>query len=980
MSHITGVVQSVSPAIVIGPDSGQPATAANTWGLDFAHTPAAGGTKLVVLHFRNASLPAGNRLEVDLGYGTDVFTAADGSEFWTRPVNVYVVPGGKVPIRYVTNGAANGGVQLDIYARGERHVGEQGHNSISNSDPFLGATPYLEPTYDPFWYCMDPPQWENVATVPAADVRARVARSVGMILSIEEGEVPGEGLLISTCSVTLIDSDTVICAGHCHTPAEALTSSVTFDYQTDGSGNRPSGYNAKFYKVKSVVRHRYEGYYDYSLLKLAEAPPGIPAIQMRPDIPAPGEQVFGVHHPNGAVKKLSIRHPGFTTVLSSDQNAVTVPREFHVSGGSSGSGLFDTAGRIVGVCSYGTPCATPPDALRYYPTASIIRDIAPAPSAPALTRDVMVVLDHSGSMAETDAGGRVKIEAARDALSLFVQLVRANTGNRLGLVSFSTTAKLEAAIAAVTQVEKTDLIGLAPFVGGKVGALTPDGATSLGAGLDAARQQFPVPGANPRSILLLTDGMENTPPLVAAVAGGLGGIDVHAVGFGTPANLDGALLTSLTASHNGVYSQAESGLALEKFFSHAFGNIFEAGLLADPEFVLPEDQHSGKALDFQVCGEEAVTIVVGWDRTDARLDFKVTTPGGSMVVIGSAGVEAASGRTWHFVRLALPHAGERDGLWQVTPFRPGGGGEFPAGGPELRYFVNVIPTGGPRLVRWADPQRYYTGDQLNPLVALRYDGAGWPRHAEAKVTITAPQAGAGNILAKAKLGPAAVVDGDTIPPRQATLAALEKEAGAPLVSYAEQTVELSEESADTEGRFEEGALFGVPLPDLLAVEGNYTFRYQATYGKSCRATRELFRSLHVEVGIDPDGTETTVKPTGKLPNGKQGGTIVIVPRDRFGNQVGPGKGGDVSIGGAGGTTVTGPPQDNGDGSYTVPVEWDPGAPQGPGLVIGQPERPPVVVHDPQAGKGGGKQWPWLIWLLLLIIFILLILLLVALLT
>ncbi len=979
MSHITGIVQSVAPAIVIGPDSGSPPAAANTWELNFAHTPAPEGTKLVVLHFRNAGLPANNRLEVDLGYGTDVFTAADGSEFWTRPVNVYVLPGGKVPIRYVADGATTGGVQLDMYARGERHPGEPGHPSISNSDPFLGTTPYPEPTYDPYWYCMDPPQWENVATVAAGDVRARVARSVGMILSIEAGEVPGEGLLISTCSVTLIDADTVICAGHCHTPAEALTSSVTFDYQTDGSGNRPSGYNAKFYNVKSVVRHRYEGYYDYSVLKLAEAPSGIPAIQMRPDIPAPGEQVFGVHHPNGAVKKLSVRHPGFTTVLSSDQNAVTVPREFHVSGGSSGSGLFDTAGRIVGVCSYGSPCATPPSALRYYPTASIIGDIAPVPTTPALTRDVMVVFDHSGSMAETDAGGRVKIEAARDALSLFVQLVRSNTGNRLGLVSFSTAAKLEAAIAAVAPAEKLELIGPAPFVGGKVGALVPDGVTSIGAGLETARQQFPAPGANPRSILLLTDGMENTPPLVAAVAGTLGGIDVHAVGFGTPANLDGALLTTLTASHNGVYSQAESGLALEKFFSHAFGNIFEAGLLADPEFELPEDEHSGKPLSFQVCGEEAVTIVVGWDRTDAGLDFEVTTPGGATLAIGSAGVEASSGRTWRFVRLALPHAGERDGLWQVTPFRPGGGGEFPAGGPALRYFVNVIPTGGPRLVRWTDSKRYYTGDHLNPLAALRYDGAGWPRRAEAKVTIAAPEAGAGNILAKATLGQAAVVDGDTIPPRQATLSALEKEAGAPLVSYAEQTVALSEETEDTEGRFEEGALFGTPLPDLLAVEGTYTFRYQATYGESCKATRELFWSLHVDVGIDPDSSETTVKPTGKLPNGKEGGTIVIVPCDRFGNKAGPGKGGDISIGGAGGTTVTGPPQDNGDGSYTVPVEWDPSAPQGPGLVVGQPERPPVVLHDPQAG-GGSKKWSWLIWLLLLIILILLILLLVALLT
>src|SRR6476661_7211988 len=125
MSHVTGIVESAS--VAIGPDSGAPAASPNTWKHDFAHTQAPGGTKLVVLHFRNVSLPANNRLEVDLGYGTDVFTAASGSQFWTRPVNVLALPGGLVPIRYIANGATTGGATLDMYARGEQHAGEPGH-------------------------------------------------------------------------------------------------------------------------------------------------------------------------------------------------------------------------------------------------------------------------------------------------------------------------------------------------------------------------------------------------------------------------------------------------------------------------------------------------------------------------------------------------------------------------------------------------------------------------------------------------------------------------------------------------------------------------------------------------------------------------------------------------------------------------------------------------------------------------------------
>src|SRR5436305_15256293 len=122
MSHVTGTVQPVSPVLKSGPDFGPP-TSPNTWTVNFAYAPAPTGTILVMLHFTGASFAASNRLEVDLGYAggeMDVFTSADGSDFWTRPINIYTV-GATVTIRYITNGAATGGVQLNEYGRGERH-------------------------------------------------------------------------------------------------------------------------------------------------------------------------------------------------------------------------------------------------------------------------------------------------------------------------------------------------------------------------------------------------------------------------------------------------------------------------------------------------------------------------------------------------------------------------------------------------------------------------------------------------------------------------------------------------------------------------------------------------------------------------------------------------------------------------------------------------------------------------------------------
>ena len=57
--------------------------------------------------------------------------------------------------------------------------------------------------------------------------------------------------------------------------------------------------------------------------------------------------------------------------------------------------------------------------------------------------------------------------------------------------------------------------------------------------------------------------------------------------------------------------------------------------------------------------------------------------------------------------------------------RPGGGGEFQPPAPALRYFVNVIPTGGHRMSRFRDTKLYYTANTINPMVLVRNDDGGW---------------------------------------------------------------------------------------------------------------------------------------------------------------------------------------------------------------------------------------------------------------
>jgi hypothetical protein len=343
-----------------------------------------------------------------------------------------------------------------------------------------------------------------------------------------------------------------------------------------------------------------------------------------------------------------------------------------------------------------------------------------------------------------------------------------------------------------------------------------------------------------------------------------------------------------------------------------------------------------------VCGEDAVTIVIGWDRADADLLLVIRTPGGTAVTGISPTVQSDAGRTWAFLRIPLPFAGERDGTWTTTVVRPGGG-EFPPPGVDLRYFVNVVATGGPTLTPLEDRRRYYTGDPINPLVRLRHQDGSWPRDARrVSVSISRPTSALGTAIAKHGLANPVLVDGDMIPARQATVREIQQAQGGPLVTYVEDDYELSDESESTRGTFEAAAIWGREFPDLLAVDGTYLFHYRAIYGE-CFAQRETLRSVHIDVGIDPDHTKVSVTPTGPGPGATNTGTLTFVPGDRFGNLVGPGSGGDLTVSPGPSTTVTGPVVDNGDGSYSVPVSWPGSGGGGPSVAVGQPDRPVVVI-------------------------------------
>ncbi|MGB5833004.1 MAG: hypothetical protein WBG92_13570, partial [Thiohalocapsa sp.] len=251
---------------------------------------------------------------------------------------------------------------------------------------------------------------------------------------------------------------------------------------------------------------------------------------------------------------------------------------------------------------------------------------------------------------------------------------------------------------------------------------------------------------------------------------------------------------------------------------------------------LSASMQQGPDVTFNVCGEEAITLVVGWDRADAPLLLEVRTPTGQLVDLSALGIDMDNGRTWRFARILLPQAGERDGLWKARVRRPShGGSEFPPPSVPATYFINVLARGGPSLRPFAQPKKLYTGDVLHPKVMLQFADETVPQGGQVSLAVTRPAASVGTILSQRGLGAPRIVDGDVIPARQATLSAIEQDSGTPVTGYVTQTHSLSDDTQGS-GTFMPAGLFGKRLEEALVVEGNYSFHAKASVGKDCTAT------------------------------------------------------------------------------------------------------------------------------------------------
>jgi Ca2+-binding RTX toxin-like protein len=334
--------------------------------------------------------------------------------------------------------------------------------------------------------------------------------------------------------------------------------------------------------------------------------------------------------------------------------------------------------------------------------------------------DVSVVLDRSGSMLDVDGRGQTKLSVANEAMALFANLLRRETGHthRIGVVSYSTDVKNDLPMTRADTLTTGQIDGLKATITSQAG-----GCTSIGGGLEAGVGQLcktqmlggklACPSNRPdlvpsgqmadanankrRAIILLTDGLENRKPCLSDIGvetpmcgGQCGGgkfeqdlLGAHtqlcAVGFGREQAVNGALLTLLAEKQGGIYMRSpdkgvdddgngsnDRWLDLKDFFVKCLGKVTKDEVAVDPKGKLAFDDLATPVTSYSSCGDSKITFVSGWDlpQNIGDLVMLVTTPSGELVRRSDAGVEAQDERSWSFVGTGLPYKGQQTGTWQ----------------------------------------------------------------------------------------------------------------------------------------------------------------------------------------------------------------------------------------------------------------------------------------------------------------------------
>jgi hypothetical protein len=580
--------------------------------------------------------------------------------------------------------------------------------------------------------------------------------------------------------------------------------------------------------------------------------------------------------------------------------------------------------------------------------------------------DLMLVLDKSGSMADLPpeaVNPPNKASILQSALQAFLAAWReidqptAGGGewshDRIGVVFFDSVAAAQSTVGADPPANFFAQRGVNPpgpthnwnNVGATVGALIPGGSTSVGGGINTAMTQWQADPAHDAFIILVTDGIQNTAPLVQTNASGIltlapvAGfsdelrkrfIPIQTIGFGQPDTVDEDLLRNISLQTSGVSYISVNATTMFDFLGSTLVAILKGNTASIALRKHDTMTGAGPSAPLPVVVDpsaQRVVFMLQWaPPLRNALDLEVFRPGS-----GSAATPTSGEKTPQAVLQTFDMNAADVGTWSVRVKRNDVGHDIP-------YTLNVFFLERHLDYRVSfDSTREGTGDTIRLRATVAYDGkplANLPPNA-IRVRIQRPAAGLGSILHDAPFndpGTQTTPNGDVLTPYQRKLAQIGGTLDRTLARDVDTISLVDAKNGVYTGSF-----------DQTNVPGTYGFEVVLDWDdpRTGHVRREERLEQHVKVKPDPSRTEVI---TNRLANGTI--QIRVTPRDKFGNYLGPGYDALVNAKvNSGGTLVNRVDPDQ-TGTYIFTINE---VPEG--------EIPDVDVTVDGVSVGGGSQPP-----------------------
>jgi hypothetical protein len=288
-----------------------------------------------------------------------------------------------------------------------------------------------------------------------------------------------------------------------------------------------------------------------------------------------------------------------------------------------------------------------------------------ATTVPRENNSVALVLDRSGSMADPAGGASTKSTLLKNAVSVFNSLMLPN--DEVALVSFDDLIATPAPMQAVSNG------AVPPVLAGT--DLDPRGLTCIGGGVLEGSTQLGLATHTNRSMIVLTDGVENFHPYVAELPSGTITNRTYAIGFGLPGDISTAVLQQITSNTHGdliitgTISTAEQGFNLAKYFVQVLAGVTNMNVLLDPQgSLLLGSKH---VVPFHLTDADVYADVIALCPVPQLLDFTLETPSGKIIKpTGGPNIKYVVGLQVAFYRVTLPAlpadpAGSHAGQWKA---------------------------------------------------------------------------------------------------------------------------------------------------------------------------------------------------------------------------------------------------------------------------------------------------------------------------